>query len=51
MEENGNAKDKDGVLSLRFPREKEVPEDGVIEVVPEAMEQTIAHNAMQETSA
>jgi predicted enzyme involved in methoxymalonyl-ACP biosynthesis len=30
MEETEN---RDGVLSLRFPREKEVPDDGVITVV------------------
>jgi FkbH-like protein len=49
MEEHGNA--KDGVLSLRFPREKEVPEDGVIEIVLEGVKQDTLHHAMQETPA
>jgi len=37
---------KDGILSLRFPREKEVPNDGVIEV--SALEMSIPGGSMEQ---
>jgi predicted enzyme involved in methoxymalonyl-ACP biosynthesis len=49
MEEHANT--KDGVLSLRFSRLKDVPEDGVIGIALLDGKQDVVHAAMQETSA
>jgi FkbH-like protein len=49
MEEHANT--KDGVLSLRFSRLKDVPEDGVIGIALLDGKQDVVHAALQETSA
>jgi FkbH-like protein len=48
-EQSGGAKDR--VLSLRFPREKPVPDDRVIKIITESVAKDSLRDALQETNA